>query len=172
MIRNIHSRSIWRRQILQSHKINFEKRGHGQLRPHLGNKMLELSPVGIDQEHIRMSNNHQHKKKYGSKGSNSIKTSSPDLWLNFQFYNQSKIKHITNQHLILNKTTRNTNQTWFLIQTRYWKVISSRPSCSKLRPYNYIPEEFILNKTVIRPTKLHFGTKRHPWCISLLLGDT
>src|ERR1044072_4506848 len=100
MIRNIHSRSVWRRQILQSLNINFEKQGHGQLRPHFGNKMLELSPVGIDQEHVRMSNQHRHKKKYGSKRSDGIKTSPPDFRSHFQFCNQSNTNAQTNQHPI------------------------------------------------------------------------
>lgn len=79
MIRNIHGRSIWRWQILQPLKFNFEKRGHRQLSPDFGNKVMELSPVTIKQEHIWMPNQHQHEKKHGRKGSNCIKTSSPDF---------------------------------------------------------------------------------------------
>lgn len=103
MIGNIHSRSIWRRKILQPFIFNFEKWGHSQRSPDFGNKIMELSPVTIKQEHRRMSNQHQDNKKYSSKGSNSVKTNSPNFHFQFEFYNKSKIyHHILNRHSSFN----------------------------------------------------------------------
>lgn len=153
MIGNIDGRSIWRRKILQPFIFNFEKRGHGEGSPDFGNKIMKLSPVTVKQEHRWMSNQHHHKKKYSSKGSNSVKTNSPNFCFQFEFYNKLN----NNNHIKFQpKQTRH----FMLLQTRYRIAFSCRPGRGNLGSYNHIPGEFILKiqfVTVTRTTEGNFG---------------
>lgn len=56
VVRYIHSRSIWWRQILQSLKFNFEKRSNSCCCPNFSNKMMKFSSISIKQQDKGMSN--------------------------------------------------------------------------------------------------------------------